>query len=476
MASNNDLEAARNRPLAEAINAATRSVHAKLNKLIIARLPLALPPHATDSSLYASGLLHIAPIYIAFESIWQDILDTAPGSGAGDNISDGCDPDRPILDDGAILTPGRCEPETVKVHHPMVCDRIRSILEHLHLPELTRSERLKADIQDITGWSKHAVEEQLKIIGQTGRLMQFVAHIERSVENKPHVLLAYSYILFMALFAGGRFIRASLESAGELFWDQTPSPVKPAHRACQQSAETPREHCHSGDGHPAHKTGATPLRFFHFSTLMDGEDLKREFKRRLADSEGILTVKERHDIVQEAVCVFDNMVLLVNQLDAVCEEPDRPQLGLWPSVHALRLDRLRDSVAIAKERGARLSSKYSSSSDESDGSIIDVSTVDAEAQTISHPPILANANISMCPGLSAKSMRFDGHTTRPERHEKGAQPGPYDGSGELASREPGRIASRFRSLANWVVFMAFGVIFFGAWMTGRRGLSHQLTQ
>ncbi|KAI9898538.1 hypothetical protein N3K66_006898 [Trichothecium roseum] len=474
MATNDDLEAARNRPLAEAINTASRSVHAKLNKLIIARLPLALPPSATDPSLYASGLLHIAPIYMAFESIWQDILNSSSEPGAGDSTPDGCDPSRPMLDNGAILTPGRNEPEAIKVHRPLVCDRVRSMLEHLHLPALMRSQRLRADIQAITGWPEHAVEEQLKLIAQTGRLGQFVAHIKRSIENKPHVLLSYSYILFMALFAGGRFIRASLESAREGFWEQTASPIQPTNRTCQSTDGRTKEHDLFEDGHLAYKSGTIPLRFFHFSTPMDGEDLKREFKNRLADSEGMLTTKERHDIVQEAVCIFDNMILLVNQLDSVFEQPGRPRPNLRHSVHALKLGRLRDSVAIAKERGARMSSRQSSSSDESDCSFGNQLKVDAEAQTFAHPPMFGNPDISTCPGLSGKSMRFDDYELRPKRHEKDAQPDSYDGTGELAAQRPGRMAGRFRGVAHLVVAVAFGVIFFGAWMTGHRGLTHQL--
>ncbi|KAJ3481825.1 hypothetical protein NLG97_g7726 [Lecanicillium saksenae] len=68
-------------PLGEAIAASTRGIHARLNKSIISRLPLALPPRASDPSTYVTGLIHIAPIYLAFESLWNDFLEPGPEDG-----------------------------------------------------------------------------------------------------------------------------------------------------------------------------------------------------------------------------------------------------------------------------------------------------------------------------------------------------------------------------------------------------------
>ncbi|KAG7132317.1 Heme-binding protein HMX1 like [Verticillium longisporum] len=224
------------RPLSDSINAATRTIHAKLNKLIIARLPLSLPPHAQDPSTYASGLLHIAPIYITFESWWHGLVSARPAPGA----------------DAAA-------------------DRIHDILSSIYFPDLMRADRLCADIAQLTGWSADTVNQKLDTVARHGSLADFLRHVSRALENRPHVLIAYAYILFMALFAGGRFIRATLESVGT----SVPEPGFWNH-------------------------------------------LKRDFKASLASIEPLLSAHDRHDVVQEAICIFDNMLRLVGQLDVFC--------------------------------------------------------------------------------------------------------------------------------------------------------------
>ncbi|KAH7362521.1 hypothetical protein B0T11DRAFT_318198 [Plectosphaerella cucumerina] len=347
----------RPRPLAEAINAATRNVHAKLNKLIIARLPLALPPCAPDPSLYASGLLHIAPIYITFETLWQEIIRQPTGH-------EGSDVDHPSESNVGPIDNASDTSDPA--------DHMTNVLRDLFLPGLMRSDRLRSDIRAITGWSPQVVNEQLKTVSREGRLAEFIRHIRRAVEKRPHVLIAYSYILFMALFAGGRFLRASLESAAErdAFWEKSPSPVRPGDLSCHRSPRppptTPAEEMDLTTGffdqsntkhrrHVMNPDGTSlPLSFFHFAGKSDGEELKLEFKRRLADAEDKVGPQERHDIVQEAICIFENMLLLVAQLDTVCDtaldaNADADPIMASPAAFGTRL---RDSVAVAKERRA----------------------------------------------------------------------------------------------------------------------------
>ncbi|KAK2028535.1 heme oxygenase-like protein [Colletotrichum zoysiae] len=347
------------RSLSESIAAATRSAHAKLNKLIIARLPLAIPPHADDPSIYVSGLLHIAPIYATFESLWKTIVEPplpAVGGAEGDDLD-------PLPSDLGGVPSASSDGHSL-IHQPVLSERTRSILTSLYLPGLMRSDRLRSDIESITGWSPEIVEEQLKAVSESGRLAEFTQHIKRAIEKRPHVLMAYSYILFMALFAGGRFIRATLESAGSEFWAQTPSPILPSQTACEEkqpsttmpaSAGTESidmmrgDHGTTGTG-TNHSHHSLPLGFFHFATVLDGEDLRKEFKKRLSDSENLLTTPERNDIIQEAVCIFDNMLLLVGQMDKVCETDlgDAHAPPLWASL--IPSGRLRDSLAVARER------------------------------------------------------------------------------------------------------------------------------
>ncbi|KAH7165882.1 hypothetical protein EDB81DRAFT_266410 [Dactylonectria macrodidyma] len=472
------------RPLAELIAISTRTVHARLNKLIIARLPLALPPRAVDQSIYVSGLLHIAPIYLTFERLWRSILDAEPKTDSNTTTSKSHNTELPLL--ASDYDPSKPqEARGVRAHNHTVDTRIHSLLQTMYLPGLMRSDRLKADIASLTGWPDHVVEEQLRSIGQTSRLGEFTQHIRRAVENRPHILLAYSYILYMALFAGGRFIRASLESPGEDFWAQVPSPIRPTDLSCQHStmpieraSGLTNEELPQAD-HSPHADHKMPLRFFHFKSAEDGEDLKREFKRRLVDSESVLTDGEKHDIIQESVCIFENMTLLTHQLDEVCADSDPNDrdhgicvndfIGMINPISA----RLRDSVSVAKERSAR-SSRLSTSSEDSTCSIIKraIGALRTESGSSepsahgqgAHPLITSMSGVELCPAFP-KSMRFEKTLPKPARTPTlPTDDGNHSNAClKLASRRLHGVP-----VVNWLMMVAFGAIVIGA-LVSRRG-------
>ena len=343
-------------PLGQAINAATRTTHSQLNQSILARLPLVIPPQTETPSVYVSGLLCIAPIYIVFEAQWKRLLLL------------------PRDNDDAPLR------------------RIHAIVHSLWIPGLERTARLKSDIRAMTGWSAQTLEEQLRSVSETGHLSVFLAHAERVIEKRPAVLIAYAWVFYLALFSGGRVMRAALESAGEAFWRVIPDRIRPNLVACQPQpeedeseddvgagAEVITNQCHHGRAARAATVPQTrqgrcfPLTFFHFATARDGEDLKADFKKRLAaadadgsalstGNEGVATLseEERDHVVHEACCIFDNLLLIVRYLDAVCGT----KLGDASSSEGLafllgrgRGDRFRDSIAISKERTSRMAMK-----------------------------------------------------------------------------------------------------------------------
>ncbi|PQE15566.1 hem oxygenase-like multi-helical protein [Rutstroemia sp. NJR-2017a BBW] len=135
----------------------------------------------------------------------------------------------------------------------------------------------------------------------------------------------------MALFSGGRYLRAALKMAGgfEDFWNRDPSPVRPysVTREAQNlvpssktavdeklrpsARQKTRPECHQ----IMKKQG---LSFFDFVGDEDGEDIKREFKKRIAEAEVLLTEGEKSDIIQEAQEIFSFMVMVVTELDSVC--------------------------------------------------------------------------------------------------------------------------------------------------------------
>ncbi|KAH9241655.1 hypothetical protein K456DRAFT_1718315 [Colletotrichum gloeosporioides 23] len=422
------------RPLAGSIAAATRSVHAKLNKLIIARLPLAIPPLSADPSIYVSGLLHIAPIYIAFESVWKDIVDSVPvESRDGGNVLD------------ELLRVPHDEPGSI--HNVNASKNMRSILKSLYLPELMRSDRLRSDIGFLTGWSPEMVDEQLKTVSNSGRLAEFTRHAKRTIEKKPHTVLSYSYILFMALFAGGRFIRATLESAGSDFWEQVPSPIPPLGTICQPRQPKEIDPLGAIPTRPIdllrgesgtleigakHARHTLPLSFFHFATVLDGEDLKKEFKKRLAESEAQFTPRERHDIIQEAICIFDNMLLLVSQLDNVCDTrlDDVAGMGSWAPLGSGH--RLRDSVVVARERRAQASERESGDGERSNTWLCK----HARQQKSEMGEIFGAGNLegyapAGCP--ASGSMKFDAKLPIPDRKGTGKTPSTH---GAATSQSP----------------------------------------
>lgn len=341
-------------PLPQAINTATRSIHTKLNKKILALLPLALPPAASNPSKYASGLLHIAAIYVTFEAAWESVL-AVPSSSANTPV------DQLGQDREAVLS-------TTK-SGIIVSERIQTILSRLHLPKLLRSENLKADLRSVSRWDEETVDDQLEAVVNSPPLTDFLTHVRRSIALKPHVLIAYTYILYMALFAGGRFIRATLEAAGDRFWTPDNDHTNP--ETNDSSAESNNA---SEDVTDQHTSNSIPVSFLRFATSTDGEDLKAEFKQQLLDSEYELTGPERDDIVRESLCIFEHMIFLVEQLGSIRSQPvetsRRPSLFDLGQILNPLVARMRDSLSVAKERKSKDESMESTSTNSNTKSTI----------------------------------------------------------------------------------------------------------
>lgn len=229
------------------INAATRTEHTKLNKLILARLPLSLPPTSQDPSAYATGIAAFAPIFFAFEEAWRDILSTAATAHSTSNV-------------------------TQSTQFPLA-----SLLASLHQPGLERTENLQSDLKALgerldpkSGLQLHPLIE--KSITSTSH------SIKSSIQQGPHRILAYAWTMYMALFNGGRWLRQQMINAGPDFW-LAPQNV--------QSAED---------------YGCLSLWFFDRTS--DGEDLKNFFKDGFEDIALRLDDSQRSDIVNEAVNLF----------------------------------------------------------------------------------------------------------------------------------------------------------------------------
>lgn len=189
-------------------------------------------------------------------------------------------------------------------------ERIHMILKRLYIPELLRSERLCQDLM----WLLHLPPDQpQKGITNRGwpRVSDFTAYIEASANAKPHVLVAYAWVMYMALFNGGRWMRSELSAAGDAFW----SP--PSHTLVDQRG----------------KSGVDAgLRFFHFDGSYDGEEIKHDFKSRLTEIEVLCTPEERQDIVREAEAIFMHCTLLVEELDDIVAAQKSTKLTSLPQL------------------------------------------------------------------------------------------------------------------------------------------------
>jgi hypothetical protein len=92
------------------------------------------------------------------------------------------------------------------------------------------------------------------------------------------------------------------------------------------------------------------LQFFNFHGDYDGEDIKTEFKTRIAEAEYLLTEGEKEDIVKEAGEIFRFMVAIVGMLDGVMGIGEEDVESVRIAAKQPGLLGSRDSVFVAQER------------------------------------------------------------------------------------------------------------------------------
>lgn len=171
--------------------------------------------------------------------------------------------------------------------------QLASFLQSLRPRGLIRSGRLKRDLEHLLGL--HPTDLEVLLAKYPGdKVAQFCTHIRKSVNEKPWTLVSYAWCFYMAIFSGGRWIRGGLLRAPPGFWPGT-SDEKEANEALRLQDRG--------------------LSFWHFPGSQDGEDIKAEFKLRLAAAEDLFTPDERVDIIEEAKSIFTLCAELVDELD-----------------------------------------------------------------------------------------------------------------------------------------------------------------
>ena len=283
-------------PLPVEINTATRALHTHLNRLITARLPLALPPQTSTPDVYARGLRAFASVYFAFEARWTALIaaqvsreeqwiavstytEELRRKAVAVAVRGGEEGEAEVVAD-ADMDEGEGEEESTGIRNR---ERVMQTIADLLPPGMMRTQRLERDLTELGV----AAEIENEVEGVKLRVEEIVEHIRAQVDAKPWVLVAYAWVMYMAIFSGGRWIRQQLMDAGPAFWGY-------------------REE--DGDEWKG-------LAFLRFDGEEDGEDIKAEFKRRLVEVEDVLDKEQRCDIVEEAKTIFGHCISLVGELD-----------------------------------------------------------------------------------------------------------------------------------------------------------------
>lgn len=239
--------------IAVEVNSATRTLHTELNRIIVDRLPLALPPHAKSPSRYAIGLSHFANIFFSFEAEFDRVLES--------------------------------------VFKEKEQDEVRAWIAGLRPSGIERSKRLRNDLYHL---QKSAIVKFN--VADSQRTSRGIKKLLTGCQEKPHVLIAYAWIMYMAVFSGGRWIRQQLASAGTDFWlgsETLGSEPDDEQIILQQPGFT----------------------FLSFDGDHDGEELKKSFKAQLDDADIKLTAKERQEVVAAGQDLFQHCINLIEEID-----------------------------------------------------------------------------------------------------------------------------------------------------------------
>jgi Heme oxygenase len=134
------------------------------------------------------------------------------------------------------------------------------------------------------------------------------------MHSHPHTLLAYTWIMYLALFNGGRWIRTQLLSSSA---------------AAAAAASCPSHFW------PYSSDAKDCLTFWSFDGEDDGEDLKDKFKAKFDALSSELSEEERQDVILEAVEIFKMCGKVVEGLDREFAATRVIRSGAFESLSAL---------------------------------------------------------------------------------------------------------------------------------------------
>jgi heme oxygenase len=214
--------------LANRINSSTKKEHNKIDKSVTIKFAVAL----RDAKIYRQGLQGFYHVFKTVEVLINKELAKEPKTKVGEILSQ-------FWDEEAIA----------------------------------RTSRLEQDLLFFYGNDKNKFEDPIR-----QEQINFVKHIYETYEQKPHILLAYCHVMYLALFAGGQILSSSLAKATGIF---------------------PQV-----DGKSTSEVAKLGTNFFKFP-VEDSQSLRIKYKREFElATRNELTEQEKLDIIEEAKEIF----------------------------------------------------------------------------------------------------------------------------------------------------------------------------
>jgi heme oxygenase len=256
-------------------------------------------------------------VFLTFESLFADLAANYPASAA----TPGSPPGSPKLNSpalGALLV----DPYSERPEAQPRNEALQAALGSLLPPNLLRSATLHTDLTALHRTSPVTLSVALSRFPSPA-VQSFANHIRVAATDKPHVLVAYAWVFYMALFSGGRWIRAQLVNAGPDFWQNKDSGAigTDGSHLDDEFERVDGVNDEAGDEALKRPLDEAGLSFLFFGGESDGEDIKSEFKARLAAVESLFSTEEREEVVAEAREIFRRCIELVRELDGIMGTP-----------------------------------------------------------------------------------------------------------------------------------------------------------
>ena len=150
--------------------------------------------------------------------------------------------------------------------------------------------------------------------------IDFVNHIYKVHQEKPHVLLAYCHVMYLALFAGGKVLRSSLAKATGLF---------------------PQV-----DGQTTEQVSLYGTNLFQFD-VEDDQVLRQSYKREYElATRNALTEQEKLDIIEEAKEIYRRNAEMIRGIERHNREKITGKLSYKVAVYGYYIGLILASIAL----------------------------------------------------------------------------------------------------------------------------------